>query len=121
MNQLFPFNNEELTKAFKAFYDAYANLNNQWIHYQGNNSFGRLYPFHISFDELDIKLWVDECINNIEKEPEDNGTFLVMECHGGAENAGIVTDEEGNNKVFDTLQEAQDEADDCQDGKVIEL
>lgn len=47
--------------------------------------------------------------------------FLVIEAHGGPEYAVIVTDEEGNNKVFDTPEEAQAEADECQDGKVISI
>ena len=47
--------------------------------------------------------------------------YIVLECHGGAEYASIVIDEEGNNKVFDGREEAQLEADQCQDGKVIEI
>jgi len=47
--------------------------------------------------------------------------FIVIEKFGGPEYAGIVTDEEGNNKVFDKIEEAQAEADDCQDGIVVEL
>lgn len=47
--------------------------------------------------------------------------YVVIEKFGGAEYAAIVTDEEGNNKVFDTFEEAQAEADDCQDGIVVEL
>ena len=49
------------------------------------------------------------------------GNFIVIECHGGPEYAIIVTDEDGNTKVFDTKEEAQVEADDCQDGRVVEL
>lgn len=48
-------------------------------------------------------------------------SFIVIECHGGPEYAAICTDEEGNNLVFDTLEQAQKEADDCQDGKVVEI
>lgn len=47
--------------------------------------------------------------------------FIVIENHGGPEYACIVMDEEGNNKVFSTEEDAQIEADDCQDGYVIEL
>lgn len=47
--------------------------------------------------------------------------YLVLECFGGAQYATAVTDEDGNNKVFDTREAAQAEADDCQDGIVIEL
>jgi hypothetical protein len=48
-------------------------------------------------------------------------SYLVIETFGGAEYAIIVTDETGQNKVFDELQEAEAEAADCQDGVVIEL
>jgi len=48
-------------------------------------------------------------------------SYIVIETFGGAEYAIIVTDEEGNNLVFDTLEEAQDEADECQGGLVIEI
>ena len=48
-------------------------------------------------------------------------TYLVIETHGGAEYATIVTDENGNNKVFDDKAEAEAEAADCQAGIVIEL
>ena len=47
--------------------------------------------------------------------------YLVIETHGGAECAIIVTDENGNNKVFDNITEAEEEAADCQDGIVIEI
>lgn len=47
--------------------------------------------------------------------------FIVIETHGGAEYAAICTDTEGNNLVFDTREEAQTEADDCQQGIVIEI
>ncbi|HVW98678.1 MAG TPA: hypothetical protein VHA56_22110 [Mucilaginibacter sp.] len=47
--------------------------------------------------------------------------YIVIEKHGGAEYAAIVTDTDGNNKVFDTYKEAETEATDCQDGIVVEL
>jgi len=47
--------------------------------------------------------------------------YIVIECHGGAEYAAIVTDEDGLTKVFDTFEEAEIEASDCQDGRVVEL
>lgn len=48
--------------------------------------------------------------------------YIVLETHGGAEYAAIVTNEDdGANKVFDTREEAQKEADECQDGVVVEL
>lgn len=48
-------------------------------------------------------------------------SYIVIETFGGAEYAIIVTDEEGNNLVFDTIDEAQDEADECQGGLVVEI
>lgn len=45
--------------------------------------------------------------------------YIVIEKHGGWEYAIIVTDENGNNKVFDTYEEAEIEAEDCQDGIII--
>ncbi len=45
--------------------------------------------------------------------------YIVIECHGGPEYAIIVTDENGNNKVFNTYKEAKKEADDCQDGLIV--
>ncbi|MCC8423550.1 hypothetical protein [Mucilaginibacter sp. UR6-11] len=48
-------------------------------------------------------------------------SYIVIETHGGAEYAIIVTDENGGNKVFDELADANAEAADCQDGIVIEL
>lgn len=47
--------------------------------------------------------------------------FIVIETLGGAEYATIVTDIEGNNLVFDTREEAEQEAADCQDGLVVEI
>ena len=48
-------------------------------------------------------------------------SYIVIETHGGAEYAIIVTDRDGNNLVFDTREEAEHEASDCQVGIVIEL
>lgn len=47
--------------------------------------------------------------------------YLVLELHGGAEYAAIVTDEDGNNRVFDNREDAEAEASDCQDGLVVTL
>jgi hypothetical protein len=47
--------------------------------------------------------------------------FIVIETFGDAADAAICTDTEGNNLVFDTREEAQTEADDCQQGIVIEI
>lgn len=47
--------------------------------------------------------------------------YIVIETHGGAEYASIVTDEDGHNKVFDTKEEAQEECDELQDGIIVEI
>lgn len=47
--------------------------------------------------------------------------YLVLELHSGPEYAAIVTDEDGNNRVFDNRKDAEAEAADCQDGLVIDL
>jgi hypothetical protein len=47
--------------------------------------------------------------------------FIVIETFGGAQYAAIVTDQDGNNKVFDSYPQAEEEAADCQDGLIVEL
>ncbi len=47
--------------------------------------------------------------------------WIVIECHGDAVFAAICTDEYGNNLVFDDLEAAWAEANECQDGKVLEI
>lgn len=47
--------------------------------------------------------------------------YIVIECHGGPEYAIIVTDKNGNNKIFDTYEDAKKEADECQDGLIVEV
>ena len=48
-------------------------------------------------------------------------SFILIECHGGAEYAAICTDENGNNLVFENRKDAEAEAADCQDGLIVEL
>jgi hypothetical protein len=50
-----------------------------------------------------------------------NYSYIVLELHGGPEYAAIVTDENGNNRVFDNRGDAETEAADCQDGFIVEL
>ncbi|WP_259070333.1 hypothetical protein HDF24_14680 [Mucilaginibacter sp. X4EP1] len=50
-----------------------------------------------------------------------NYSHIVLELHGGPQYAAIVTDEDGNNRVFDNREEAETEAADCQDGMVVDL
>jgi hypothetical protein len=48
-------------------------------------------------------------------------SYIVIETHGGPEYAIIVTDQYGNNRVFDKREDAEAEASDCQDGLIVEL
>ena len=48
-------------------------------------------------------------------------SYIVIETFGGVEYAIIVMDENGRNKIFDEIAEAEAEAADCQDGIVIEI
>ena len=48
-------------------------------------------------------------------------SYIVLDVHGGAEYAAIATDQDGNNLVFDTREQAEAEAADCQEGIVVEL
>ena len=46
--------------------------------------------------------------------------YIVTEAHGGVEYAIIVTEENGHNKVFCKLGDADTDALDCQKGIVVE-
>lgn len=48
-------------------------------------------------------------------------SYIIIEGHGGPEYAIIVTDQDGNNLVFENIEEAEKEAADCQDGLIVEL
>jgi hypothetical protein len=48
-------------------------------------------------------------------------SYIVIELHGGPEYAIIVTDQDGNNLVFENRNDAEAEAADCQDGLIVEL
>lgn len=49
-------------------------------------------------------------------------SYIVIECHGGVDYAFIVQDERtGDNKSFATMEEAQAEANECHDGKVVQI
>jgi len=48
-------------------------------------------------------------------------SYILIETHGGAEYAIIVTDQDGNNLVFENREDVEVEASNCQDGIVIEL
>lgn len=48
-------------------------------------------------------------------------SYIIIETHGGAEYAIIVTDTNGENLVFKTLEEAEKKAAGCQDSVIVEL
>jgi hypothetical protein len=48
-------------------------------------------------------------------------SYIIIEKHGGPEYAIIVTDQNGNNLVFENCEDAETVAADCQDGLIIEL
>jgi len=48
-------------------------------------------------------------------------SYIVIELHGGPEYAAIVTNQDGNNLVFENRDDAEAEAADCQDGLIVEL
>jgi len=48
-------------------------------------------------------------------------SYIVIERHGGLEHAIIVTDVDGNNRVFESREDAEAEASDCQDGLIVEI
>lgn len=47
--------------------------------------------------------------------------YIVVECWPDAESAHIVTDKEGINKVFYSLEEAEEEKENCQNGLIVEI
>jgi len=47
--------------------------------------------------------------------------YIILELHGGPEYATVLTDQNGSNLVFESREDADDEAADCQDGIVVEL
>ena len=48
-------------------------------------------------------------------------SYIIIEMFGGPEYAIIVTDQEGNNLVFETCEAAETEASACQNALVVEL
>jgi hypothetical protein len=48
-------------------------------------------------------------------------SYIIIETHGGPKYAIIVTDQDGNNLVFENSEDAEAEAQDCQDGLIVEL
>jgi len=48
-------------------------------------------------------------------------SWIVLELWPDAEHAIVITDENGVNRVFETAQDAQDEADELQDGVILEV
>jgi len=48
-------------------------------------------------------------------------SYILIETFGGPQYAAICTDTDGNNLVFDNKEDAEAEANDCQDGLVVEI
>ncbi len=48
-------------------------------------------------------------------------SYIIIETFGGPEYAIVATDTDGNNLVFETYEEAEQEAKECQDGIIVEL
>lgn len=49
-------------------------------------------------------------------------SYIVLEMFPDAESAVIVVDPDtGYNIVFETIEEAQEEVDNCQDGIIVEI
>lgn len=62
-----------------------------------------------------------ERITNLFNNEVHDGKFIVLETFGGADYAIVAINEDGSNKVFDNDGEAQEEANNCQEGIVIPI
>lgn len=47
--------------------------------------------------------------------------YIAIETHGGAEYATVCTNENGENEVFDTYEEAEEYALDVQEPLIVEV
>ncbi len=47
--------------------------------------------------------------------------YILLELHGGAACASIVTDPDGNNLVLDSPEEAEEAVSGCQLGLIVEI
>lgn len=63
--------------------------------------------------------WCEDCNTSVKLEEIEYGRYVIIDDFNGYIN--LVLDKNGNTKVFDTLQEAQDEAKECQNGMVVKL
>ena len=66
-----------------------------------------------------FKLLLNEYINNYYNDLKPSNRYVVIEDFNGA--IGLCTDEEGEVLVFDNIEDAQKEADNCQNGTVVKL
>lgn len=66
-----------------------------------------------------FKLLLNEYINNYYNELKPSNRYVVIEDFNGA--IGLCADEEGEVLVFDNIEDAQKEADNCQNGTVVKL
>lgn len=63
--------------------------------------------------------WCEDCNTPVKLEEIEYGRYVIIDDFNGYIN--LVLDKDGNTKVFDTLQDAQDEAKKCQNGIVVKL
>ncbi len=68
-----------------------------------------------------FKLAIDLFYLPVQPTGNRNYSYIVLELQGGPEYTAIVTDENGNNRVFDNREDAEAEAADCQEGFIVEL
>lgn len=66
-----------------------------------------------------VDAWYEDCNTPVKLEEIEYGRYVIIDDFNGYIN--LVLDKNGNTKVFDTLQEAQDEAKKCQNGMVVKL
>lgn len=66
-----------------------------------------------------FKLLLNEYINNYYNNLKPSNRYVVIEDFNGA--IGLCTNEEGEVFVFDNIEDAQKEADNCQNGTVVKL
>lgn len=63
--------------------------------------------------------WCEDCDDHVSLEEVEYGRYVVIDDFNGYIN--LVLDKNGNTKVFNTLQDALNEAKKCQNGMVVKL
>lgn len=76
---------------------------------------------HIFIEEIgDGEAWCNKCEEIVNPVTASSGRYVVIDDFNGFVNL-VVNPEDGMTKVFDTFEEAQREAAECQKGLVINL